>query len=151
MHGFAFRLHGTRRKSFFDRCGFTFTLNHVLRTELCNLFLSLCRNYAPLIKRDNWQRFRVKGLHRFKIPPLKNCPDILFTLFIEVAEYCIVPVACLKLKDTVKCVYVPLLCCLRLGGTGWGPNVPPSVLCNPGSRPFFFWAFFLSWILDREM
>ena len=42
---------------------------------------------------------------------------------------------------------VPLLRCLKPGGTGWGPNLPPSVPCNPGSRPFFFWAFFL-WLIS---
>ena len=57
MHESAFRLHGTLRKTFFDRCGLTFTLNHVLRPELCKFFHTLCGksqepNYSPLIKRD---------------------------------------------------------------------------------------------------
>ena len=37
---------------------------------------------------------------------------------------------------------VPLLLCLKLGGRGWCPNLPPSVPCNPGSRPFFFLGLF---------
>ena len=114
MHESAFRLHGTLRKTFFDRCGLTFTLNHVLRPELCKFFHSLCGksqepNYAPLIKRDIPMLILAtvpcKMIAQVLTPPLKNCPDISFTLFIEVAEYCIVPVAYLKLKDTVKCVY----------------------------------------------
>ena len=57
MHGSAFRLHGTRRKTFFDRCGLTFTLNRVLRPELFKFFHSSCGkrqepNCASLIKRD---------------------------------------------------------------------------------------------------
>ena len=51
MHESAFRLHGTLRKTFFDRCGRTYTLNHVLRPELCKFFHSLCgKSQAPVVQ-----------------------------------------------------------------------------------------------------
>ena len=78
---------------FFDRCGLTFTLNHVLRPELCKFIHSLCGksqepNYAPL-KRDIAMVILAtvpcKMIAQVETPPLKNCLDISFMLFIEVA------------------------------------------------------------------
>ena len=77
-----------------------------------------------------------------KSVPLKTCPDLYkqglihtsFTLFVENAEYCIVWSCCvLKIKGhSYVCTVVTLL---KTRGTGWGPNLLPSL------PPLFFLGF----------